>query len=102
LYITLLIPNLFAIKVESTKANLNPEVKKFTLMESNFYNIFDENETDIFENLSEDESDEIKEEKYDDKEKNDALDVDLGDIDDDDPDEKYEQLSRTYFVGEIE
>ena len=84
------------------KANSNPEVKKFTLMESNFYNIFDENETDIFENLSEDESDEIKEEKYDDKEKNDALDVDLGDIDDDDPDEKYEQLSRTYFVGEIE
>jgi hypothetical protein len=82
-------------------ANSNAEVKNFTIRESNFYNVFDENENDIFSNMSEHDKERVQEEQYDNKEEKDALDVDIGDIDDDDGEYSLEQLSRTYYTNEI-
>jgi hypothetical protein len=85
------------------KASTNAEVKKFTLAESSYYNVMEGNESDIFQDLSEEEKNQIQEENYDSKEMNDALDVDIGDAEDDDgEDYAGEQLSRQYFTGEIE
>ena len=84
------------------KASSNSEVKKFTLTESSFYNIIDANESDIFKDLSEEEKVKISDENYDEKEMNDALDVDIGDVEEDGEDYSGEQLSRQYFTGEIE
>jgi hypothetical protein len=84
------------------KASSNSEVKKFILSESAFYNVMDSSETDIFKDLTEQEKEEAAEENYDAKEMNDALDVDIGDPEEDGEDYSGEQLSRQYFVGEIE
>ena len=84
------------------KASSNSEVKQFTLAESSFYNIIDSNESDIFKDLSEEDKEKINDENYDEKEMNDALDVDIGDIEEDGEDYSGEQLSRQYFTGEIE
>jgi hypothetical protein len=84
------------------KASSNSEVKKFTLADSSFYNVIESTESDIFKDLSEEEKEKISDENYDDKEMNDSLDVDIGDIEEDGEDYAGEQLSRQYFTGEIE
>jgi hypothetical protein len=84
------------------KASSNSEVKQFTLAESSFYNIIDSNESDIFKDLSDEDKEKINDENYDEKEMNDALDVDIGDVEEDGEDYSGEQLSRQYFTGEIE
>jgi hypothetical protein len=94
------------------KANNNSEVKKFTLLESNYYNVFDENESDIFKQLSDDNTDDITDEQkeeiasnlYDESEKNDSIDVDYLDdnIDEIDVEEINASLSRGYSIGEFD
>ena len=84
------------------KAMASAEVKKSTLSESAYFNTIETSETDIFKELSEEEQTEISEETYDAKEMEDAIDVDIGDAEEDGEDYAGEQLSRQYFVGEIE
>jgi len=84
------------------KAASNAEVKKSTLSESAFFSTIEVSETDIFKDLSEEEQIQIEEENYDAKEMEDAIDVDIGDEEEDGDDYAGEQLSRQYFVGEIE
>ena len=83
------------------KASSNSEVKKFTLADSSFYNVIEATESDIFKDLSEEEKEKISNEKYDDKEMNDALDLDIGDVEEDGEDYAGEQLSRQYFAPDI-
>lgn len=84
------------------KASANAEVKKSTLSESAYFNTIETSETDIFKELSEEEQEKVSEENYDAKEMEDAIDVDIGDAEEDGEDYGGEQLSRQYFVGEIE
>ena len=84
------------------KASLNSEVKKSTLSESGFFSTIEVSETDIFKDLSDDEKNQLEEESYDAKEMEEAIDVDIGDAEEDGEDYGGEQLSRQYFVGEIE
>jgi hypothetical protein len=84
------------------KAASNAEVKKSTLSESAFFSTIEVSEADIFKDLSDDEKAQAEEENYDAKEMEDAIDVDIGDEEEDGEDYGGEQLSRQYFVGEIE
>ena len=83
------------------KASSNSEVKKFTLADSSFYNVIEATESDIFKDLSEEEKEQVSDEKYDNKEMNDALDVDIGDLEEDGEDYGGEQLSRQYYSPDI-
>lgn len=84
------------------KANSNSDVKKFILSESAFYNVIETNETDIFTDLTEEEKEELAEENYEEKERSDAIDVDIGDQYEDEEDYSGEQMIRPYSTGEFE
>ena len=84
------------------RASASTEVKKSTLSESAYFSTIETAESDIFKELSEEEQEKISEETYDAKEMEDALDVDIGDAEEDGEDYAGEQLSRQYFVGEVE
>lgn len=77
----------------------NSQVKKFTLMESNFFNKIEADQSNLISNLSESQIQELEEELIEQKELNDALDVDTGDVDNDN-DDIGEQISRQYFTSE--